>query len=77
MSFIPQTTLNLEFKNDKGAAAREATAEGGAPHARPLGNIVWTSVLAQNNVRVRNVRNVRNMFGPRLFGSFCQKSVNI
>ena len=36
------------------------------------------SVLAWNNVRVRNVRNVRNvwnvedMFGPRLFGTFGQ-----
>ena len=34
-----------------------------------------TSVLARNNACVRNVRNVRivrNMFGPRLFGTFGQ-----
>ena len=38
------------------------------PTARGLG-----SVLARNNGRVRNVQNVRNvpnMFGPRLFGTF-------
>ena len=34
-----------------------------------------TPVLYRNNVRVRNVqivRNVRNMLGPRLFGTFGQ-----
>ena len=37
-----------------------------------LSRAVLTPVSYRNNVRVRNVRNARNMFGPRLFGTFGQ-----